>query len=174
MGPDRHGSGPNLPTIYCWPFNGSGRVEKVREGGDSPDAVRCDSKLIVIWEISRGPRASDRRAVGVFRAVRHRDGSVAWSTTTRVSKRPPRDPPLFDKSIGCRADRHVDPTPNNMLVHLEPPAARVRPRPRRNAPGHPQVAPVLQIWQKKESLCAIKRNEACHTPSLHWVISPGI
>ena len=50
-------------------------MDKAHEG-DSPDAVRCDSKLIFMGEISGGPRASERRGVGVLRAVRHRDGAL--------------------------------------------------------------------------------------------------
>jgi hypothetical protein len=47
-----------------------GRVDKVREG-DSPDAVQCDSKLIFMGEIGVGSRASERRRMGILRAVRH-------------------------------------------------------------------------------------------------------
>jgi hypothetical protein len=43
-----------------WFRAGLGRVDKAHEG-DSPDAARCDSKLIFMQEIGGDPRAVERR-----------------------------------------------------------------------------------------------------------------
>ena len=54
------GYGTITPEALDGHFEQLGRVDKAHEG-DSPDAVRCDSKLIFLVEISGGPRTVERR-----------------------------------------------------------------------------------------------------------------
>jgi hypothetical protein len=47
-----------------------GRVDKLSEE-DSPDTVRCDSKLTSVKEVSLGPGSVERRRMGLLRAFCH-------------------------------------------------------------------------------------------------------
>ena len=56
-----------------------GCVDKAREG-DSHDAAQCDSKLIFTREISSDPGSSERRGMGLLRAVCGRARPITWAS----------------------------------------------------------------------------------------------
>jgi hypothetical protein len=53
-----------------YPYGELGRVDKLSEE-DSPDTVRCDSKLTSVKEVSLGPGSVERRRMGLLRAFCH-------------------------------------------------------------------------------------------------------